>query len=106
MFWISEEGQKGDAERSEVVVCQSVLMLLDSLFPVSVRYWVYVGIGAVVLAAAHSSPLCSSHCFSLRKINTGQVVHRATFVCMHSFKELYVALEWSVSNYCEANGNS
>lgn len=63
---MNEEGQKGGAERSEVVVCQSVLMLLDSLFPVLVRYWVYVGIGALVLAAAHSSPLLSSLCFSLQ----------------------------------------
>ncbi len=48
-----------------MVVCQSVLMLLDSLFPVLVRHWVCVGVRAVILAAAHSSPLLSSPCFSL-----------------------------------------
>lgn len=62
MFWVTEEEeQKGGAGRSEVVVCQSVLMLLDSLFPVLVRYWVCVGVGAVILAEVHSSPLPASH---------------------------------------------
>lgn len=61
-----EEEQKGGAGRSEVVVCQCMLMLLDSLFPVLVRYWVCVGVGAVILAAAHSPPLLSSACFSLQ----------------------------------------
>lgn len=63
---IEEEEQKGGAGRSEVVVCQSVLMLLDSLFPVLVRHWVCVGVGAVILAAAHSSPPLSTPCFSLQ----------------------------------------
>lgn len=61
-----EEEQKGGAGRSEVVVFQSVLMLLDSLFPVLVRYWVCVGVGAFILAAALSSPLLSSACSSLQ----------------------------------------
>lgn len=29
-------------------------MLLDSLFPALVRYWVYVGVGVVILAVVHS----------------------------------------------------
>lgn len=45
----------GGEARSEAVVCLSVLMLLDSLFPVLVRHWVCVGVGVVILAAAHHS---------------------------------------------------
>lgn len=62
MFWMTEEEeQKGGAGRSAVVVCQSALMLLDSLFPVLVRHWVCVGVGAVILAALLCSLLSASH---------------------------------------------
>lgn len=67
LCWMTgKEEQRGGAGRSEAVVCQSVLMLLDSLFPVLVRHWVCVGVGAVILAAAHSSHPLSSPCFSLQ----------------------------------------
>ncbi|MEQ2232851.1 hypothetical protein ILYODFUR_015673 [Ilyodon furcidens] len=54
---LGECGGRG-AERGAgevlTVVCQSVLMLLDSLFPVLVRHWVCAGIRPVILAAVQS----------------------------------------------------
>lgn len=58
VFWVTEEEEQGGLK---VVVCRSALMLLDSLFPVLVRYWVCVGVRDVVLAAVYSPA-----CFSLR----------------------------------------
>lgn len=46
-----EEELKGEAGRSEVVVSQILLMLLDSLFPVVVGHWVWFGTEAVILAS-------------------------------------------------------
>lgn len=58
VFWVTEEEEQGGLK---VVVCRSVLMLLDSLFPVLVRYRVCVGVRDVVLAAVHSSACFSLH---------------------------------------------
>lgn len=61
-------------------------MLLDSLFPELVRYWVYVGVEVVILAVVHSSA-----CFSLQRINIVQTSRWTVHVCF--LNESCVALK-------------
>lgn len=62
---------------------KSVLMLLDSLFPVLVRHWVCVGVGAVILAAVHSTALFSLLLITVNKhrARLDRTTLRETSVC-------------------------